>query len=186
MIIVNMLIISISSTIQAKYIFKYQFDVANLDIDRTKPKIELLSIENSNTTDKEHANKSDIITIKIKITDRNLKEVFLNNDYLNIKIDDEYVDYVSIKFDKIEDITDGGIYQIELTNLEGNGTLKVDILEGIAVDTGELRSEVFSINTGVLIENNNNIDDNISNINNNSNVDNGNNINSNFMTFTYE
>ena len=103
-----------------------------------------------------------------------------------LKIDDEYVDYVSIKFDKVEDITDGGIYQIELTNLEGNGTLKVDILEGIAVDTGELRSEVFSINTGVLIENNNNVDDNISNINDNSNVDNGNNINSNFMTFTYE
>lgn len=167
MLIVNMLIISISSTIQAKYIFQYQFDVAKLNIDRTKPKIELLSIENSNTTDKEHANKSDIITIKIKISDRNLKEVFLNNDYLNIKINDEYVDYVSIKSDKIEDITDGGIYQIELTNLEGNGVLKVDILEGTAVDTGELKSEAFEIDTNIFVYNMNN-----------SNKD--------FMIFTYE
>ena len=167
MLIVSMLIISICSAIQAKYIFQYQFDVAKLNIDRTKPKIELLSIENSNTTDKEHANKSDIITIKIKISDRNLKEVFLNNDYLNIKINDEYVDYVSIKSDKIEDITDGGIYQIELTNLEGNGVLKVDILEGTAVDTGELKSEAFEIDTNIFVYNMNN-----------SNKD--------FMIFTYE
>lgn len=167
MLIVNMIIISISSTIQAKYIFQYQFEVAKLNIDRTKPKIELLSTENSNTTDKEHANKSDIIIIKIKITDRNLKEVVLNNDYLNIKINDEYVDYVSIKSDKIEDITDGGIYQIELTNLDGNGVLKIDILEGTAVDTGELKSEAFEIDTNILVDNTDN-----------SNMD--------FMIFTYE
>ena len=180
MLIVNMLIISISSNIQAKYIFQYQFEVAKLNIDRTKPKIELLSIENSNTTDKEHVNKTDIITIKIKITDKNLKDVFLNKDYLNIKINGEDVDYASIKVDKIEDITDGGIYQIELTNLEGNGVLKVDILEGTAVDTGELESEEFEIYTGVLIDNNVNINDN--NINNN----NGDINDINFMTFTYE
>ena len=180
MLIVNMLIISICSAIQAKYIFQYQFDVAKLNIDRTKPKIELLSIENSNTTDKEHVNKTDIITIKIKITDKNLKDVFLNKDYLNIKINGEDVDYASIKVDKIEDISDGGIYQIELTNLEGNGALKVDILEETAVDTGELESEEFEIYTGVLIDNNVNINDN--NINNN----NGDINDINFMTFTYE
>lgn len=175
-----MLIISICSAIQAKYIFQYEFDIANLNIDRTRPQIELLNIDNSNTTDKEHANKTDIITIKIKITDKNLKDVFLNKDYLNIKINGEDVDYASIKVDKIEDISDGGIYQIELTNLEGNGALKVDILEGIAVDTGELESEEFEIYTGVLIDNNVNINDN--NINNN----NGDINDINFMTFTYE
>ena len=67
-----------------------------------------------------------------------------------------------------------------MTNLEGNGVLKVDILEGAAVDTGELKSEEFEIFTGVLIDNNVNIDDN--NINNN----NGDINDINFMTFTYE
>lgn len=178
-----MLMISISSTIQAKYIIQYEFYIANLNIDRTKPQIELLSIENSNTSDKEYANKSDIITIKIKIMDKNLKEVFLNKEYLNVQIDDENVDYATIKFDEIEDITDGRIYQIELTNLEGNGTLKVEILEGVAVDNGELKSKVFEVNTGVLIDNNANIDDNNTTNNNSSNGD-INNIN--FVTFTYE
>ena len=167
-----MFIISMSSTIQAKYIFQHQFDIANLNIDRTKPKIELLSMENSNTISKCHANKSDVIIIKIKVTDKNLKDVFLNKDYLSVKINDENIDDVSIKIDRTEDITDGGIYQIELTNLYGNGGLKVDILEGTVVDTGELKSELFEINTDILVDNNVNTDDN--------------NINSNFITFTYE
>lgn len=167
MLIVSMLIISICSAIQAKYIFQYEFDIANLNIDRTRPKIELLSIDNSNTTDKEHAHKSDIITIKIKISDRNLKDVYLDKEHLNIKLDDKDEDNASIKVDKIEDITYGGIYQIELTKLDGNGALKVNILEGTAVDTGELKSEVFEIDTNIF-------------------VDNMDNSNKKFMIFTYE
>lgn len=172
MLIVSMLIISICSAIQAKYIFQYKFDIANLNIDRTKPQIELLSIENSKQEDKEYVNKSDIVTIKIKITDKNLKDVFLNKDYLKIKIKDVNVDSAKIKSDKIEDIADGGIYQIELTNLKGNGILKVNILEGTVVDTGGLKNEVFEVNTGVLVDNNI--------ISSNNNVD------SNFVIFTYE
>ena len=171
MLIVSMLIISICSAIQAKYIFQYKFDIANLNIDRTKPQIELLSIENSKQEDKEYVNKSDIVTIKIKITDKNLKDVFLNKDYLKIKIKDVNVDSAKIKSDKIEDIADGGIYQIELTNLQGNGIIKVEILEGTAVDIGGLKNELFEVNTGVLVDNN---------IISNNNVD------SNFINFTYE
>ena len=86
---------------------------------------------------------------------------------MNIKINGEDVDYASIKVDKIENITDGGIYQIELTKLDGNGFLKVEILEGIAIDTGELESELYEIDTNILI-------------------DNMGDFNKNFVTFTYE
>ena len=177
---ISMFVILIVSTVQAKYVFQYEFYIANLNIDRTRPKIELVEVTNSNASHEYQANKTDSIIIKIKVTDKNLKDVFLNGEYLNVTINDENVDYACIKVDKIEDITDGGIYQIELTNLEGNGVLKVDILEGAAVDTGELKSEKFEIFTGVLIDNNVNIDDN--NINNN----NGDINDINFMTFTYE
>ena len=67
-----MFVISISTIIQAKYIFQNEFCVANLDIDRTKPKIELLSIQNNNVGYEGYANKTHIITIKLKITDKNL------------------------------------------------------------------------------------------------------------------
>lgn len=148
-----MFVISLSTTIYAKYIFQNEFYIANLNIDRTKPKIELVSISNSNTGYESYANKTHIITIKVKITDKNLKNVFLDKDHVKIKINNKYVNYGNIKCNKIQDITDGGIYQIDLSNLEGNGNLNVDILEGTAVDTGELKNELLEINTNIIIDN---------------------------------
>ena len=66
---------------------------------------------------------------------------------------DEYVEYVDIKIDRIQDITEGGIYKIELSNLEGDGNLKVDILEGTAIDTSELKNDLLEIETNIIIDN---------------------------------
>lgn len=148
-----MFVISISTNIYAKYIFQNEFYIANLNIDRTKPKVELLSINNSNTGYENYANKTHTITIKVKITDKNLKNVMLDKNYVKIKINDKYVNNVNIKSDKIQDIIDGEIYKIELNNLEGNGNLKVDILEGAAVDEGELKNNILEINTNITIDN---------------------------------
>ena len=148
-----MFVISISTTIHAKYIFQNEFYIANLNIDRTKPKVELVNIENTNTAYENYANKTHTITIKVKITDKNMENIILDKDHINIKINDKYVDYVDIKISKAQDITDGGIYQIELSNLEGNGNLKVDILEGTAIDTGKLENELLEIDTNITIDN---------------------------------
>lgn len=152
-LIISMFIISITTTIHAKYIFQNEFYIANLNIDRTKPKIELVDITNNNTGYESYANKTHTITIKVKITDKNLKDVILDKDHVKIKIDDADANYVNIKSRKIQDIADGGIYKIELSNLEGNGNLKVDILEGTTVDTGELKNELLEINTNITIDN---------------------------------
>lgn len=148
-----MFVVSISTTIHAKYIFQNEFYIANINIDRAKPKIKLVSINNSNTGYESYANKTHTIIIKVKITDKNLKDVILDKDHVKIKINDEYVNDADIKSSKIQDITDGGIYQIELSNLDGNGNLKVDILEGTAVDTGELKNELLGINANIAIDN---------------------------------
>ena len=132
---------------------EYEFDIANLNIDRTKPKIELLEITNSSAKNKEIANKDDIVKVKIKITDKNLKDIFLNEEYLNVNVDDEIVKDSSIKIYKLENISDGEIYQIELKKIEGNGFLKLNILEGAVIDKGELKSELLEIDTNILIEN---------------------------------
>ena len=86
-----MFIISVATTINAKYIFQNEFYIASLNIDRTKPKIELVKINNSNTGYESYANKTHTITIKVKITDKNLKDVILDKDHVKIKINDEYV-----------------------------------------------------------------------------------------------
>lgn len=149
----SIFIISISTIIHAKYIFYNEFYIANLNIDRTKPKIELVNITNNNTGYESYANNTNTIKIKVKVTDKNLKDVSLDKDHIKIKINDEYVNNVNIKSNKIEDISDGGIYQIELSNLEGNGNLKVDILEGAIVDNGDLKNELLEINTNITIDN---------------------------------
>ena len=149
----SIFIISISTIIHAKYIFYNEFYIANLNIDRTKPKIELVNITNNNTGYESYANKTHTITIKVKVADKNLKDVSLDKDHVKIKINDSYVNNISIKSNKIENISDGGIYQIELSNLEGNGNLKVDILEGAAVDKGDLKNELLEINTNITIDN---------------------------------
>lgn len=148
-----MFVISISTTIYAKYIFQNEFYIANLNIDRTRPKIELVSINNNNSGYESYANKTHTITIRVKITDKNLKDVILDKDHIKIKINDQYVNNANIKSDKIQDIIDGGIYQFKLSNLEGNGNLKIDILEGTAVDTGGLKNELLEVNTNITIDN---------------------------------
>ena len=149
----SIFIISISTIIHAKYIFYNEFYIANLNIDRTKPKIELVNITNNNSGYESYANNTNIIKIKVKVTDKNLKDVSLDKDHVKIKINDSYVNNISIKSNKIENISDVGIYQIELSNLEGNGNLKVDILEGAAVDKGDLKNELLEINTNITIDN---------------------------------
>lgn len=150
---ISIFIISISTTIHAKYIFQNEFYIANLNIDRTKPKIKLISITNSNSDYESYANKTHTITIKVEITDKNLKDVVLDKEHVRIKINNEYVNCANIKSNKIQDIADGGIYQIEINNLDGNGNLKVDILEGAAVDTSELKNQLLEINTNITIDN---------------------------------
>lgn len=152
-LIISIFIISLSTTIHAKYIFQNEFYIANLNIDRTKPKIELVDIKNSNTGYESYANNTHNITIKVKITDKNLKNVILDKEHVKIKINEEYVNDVNIKSNKIQDITDGEVYEIELKDLNGNGNLKVDILEGTAVDNGELKNELLEINTNITIDN---------------------------------
>lgn len=149
----SIFIISISTIIHAKYIFYNEFYIANLNIDRTKPKIELVNITNNNTGYESYANKTHTITIKVKVADKNLKDVSLDKDHVKIKINDSYVNNISIKSNKIENISDVVIYQIELSNLDGNGNLKVDILEGAAVDKGDLKNELLEINTNITIDN---------------------------------
>ena len=60
-------IICININIYAKYIFDATYTIANIDIDRNPPKIELVSLENTNTGYEKYANQTHTITAKIKV-----------------------------------------------------------------------------------------------------------------------
>ncbi len=145
--------ISIGTIVNAKYVIDDEFCAFNLDIDRTKPKIEILSINNTNTGFENYANKTHIITIQVKIIEKNLKDVFLDKEHIKIKIDNEYTELKNIEVSKINNIQKEEIYEIKLKNIEGNGKLKVEFLEGTAVDKGSLKSEFVQTNTNIIIDN---------------------------------
>lgn len=148
-IILNILIISFCTNIYAKYVVQEEFCIANLNIDRTKPKIELVNISNTNTEYPEYANNEDTINIKIKIIESNIKNVFLDSNHIKAMIDNTQVEEKSIT---ISDLGQN-IYQIQLKNLKENGKLKLDFLEGTAVDKGDLKNEEIMVDTKITIDN---------------------------------
>lgn len=144
---------SISTIVSAKYVIDDEFCAVNLDIDRTKPKIEILSINNTNTGFEEYANKTHTITIQVKIIEKNLKDVFLDKEHIKIKLDNSYIDSETLEISKIENTQNQEIYQIKLKNIDGNGKLKIELLEGTAVDKGNLKNETVEVDTKIIIDN---------------------------------
>lgn len=152
-LLISISIISINTIINAKYIIQNEFNIASLDIDRTKPKIELISITNNNTGYEAYANKTHTIDITVKITDRNLKDIFCDKDHIKVKLDGKYINLENMKFTKTKDLKEEKIYQIQLKNIEENGKLKIEFIEGTAIDIAELKNDKVEFDTNIIIDN---------------------------------
>lgn len=130
-------------------------DVANMNIDRTKPKIELIEIQNTNTNYPKYANKTHTISFKIKVTEKNIGKNNFVKDFFGFKLDENNIniaeDNLSIK--EIESTNEGKIYKIDIKGIIGNGKLSIQIKEGAIIDKGGLKSESQNIQTGITIDN---------------------------------
>ena len=79
--------VSINTISNAKYIMDSTMNVANLNIDQIKPKIELISIQNTNVNYEKYANKAHTISVKLKITEENLKNINLDKNHIDKNTD---------------------------------------------------------------------------------------------------
>ncbi len=152
-IFIIIITILINTVVNAKYVIENKFDVANLDIDRTKPVIELIKIENNNIGYENYANKTHEISITIKIKDKNLDKVFIDKEHTNIKINDKNIQIEGIEFTKLQDSKEEQLYKIKLKNITENGKLKIEFIEGTAIDTGKLENDNTEIDTNITIDN---------------------------------
>ena len=150
--ILGLFIISLSPKVDAKYIFQNEFCIANLNIDRTKPKINLIKISNNNKYPN-YANKTHLVELEIDVIDKNLKDVFLDNNHIKVKVGKEYINNVDLKVTKVKDIENGVKYTIGFVNLERNGFLNIEFIAGTAVDAGGLESENLNVDTKIIIDN---------------------------------
>lgn len=144
-------ILTICSFVNAKYIFENQFTIANINIDRTKPIIKIIDIQNSNTGYENYANKTHTIKIKLEIKEKNIKQINMDTEHIKVKINEKYINTANIKMEKIDNNKE--IYQIELKNLNENGKLTIEILQETAIDLGNLTNDKLELDTHIMIDN---------------------------------
>lgn len=152
-ILISVVLILIGTIVNAKYIIENRFDIANIDIDRTKPIIEIINIENSNIGYENYANKTHKIDITVKIKDKNLEKVFWDKEHVKIKINDKYVEIKNIEFIKLQDLKQEKIYKIKLSNINENGKLGIEVINGTAIDTSKLENDKLEFDTNIVIDN---------------------------------
>ena len=148
-IILILLIINLNSIANAKYIFEFEFDVAYLNIDRTKPIIEYIGVTNTNKDYEKYANKTHEIKVNVKVTEHNIGNDRLESNEVKIKIANKDINKKDIKVNLIMKSGNTYIYEIVLNNLTENGLLKIVIEEGAITDLGGLKNAELSINTGI-------------------------------------
>lgn len=134
----------------AKYIFKYEETVFELDIDRTLPKAEMIQITNTNTDYENYANKTHEILVKIKIYDNHQ----LINHLTDFAIFVNTKENNCTKETKILEQTENYIiYQLKLTDITGDGELFIKIPENSFEDDSKNKMEECLLKTGIFIDN---------------------------------
>lgn len=150
-IITTILLILMQNNISyAKYIFDYEQIIFELDIDRTAPKVEILEITNTNQGYEQYANKTHEILVKIKIYD--------NHQLINHLTD--FVIFVNTKESNctkeikiLEQTENYIIYQLNLTDITGDGELFINIPENSFEDDSKNTMEECLLKTGIFIDN---------------------------------
>lgn len=152
-LVISIVTVSISKIINAKYVIQNEFYVANLNIDRSRPEIELIDVKNTNIGFEGFANQTHTITIRLKIIENNVKNIYFDKEHIKAKVDSNYVETENIKLDKVENSQDEEIYLIQLDKLKSNGSLKIEVLEGTVIDNLGLENELKEIDTKIIIDN---------------------------------
>ena len=121
------------------------------NIDRNKPVISLVSIQNSNIDYLNYAKNTHIITAKIKITDMKI----------NSNIDESKIDIIvnsntnicTKKVENLEKAYEEITFDLLIQNIEGNGLLKIKIPSQFVTDMAGNSSEEIVFDTDINIDN---------------------------------
>lgn len=135
----------------SKYVFDESFIATKIKIDK-KPIIEVLSVSNTNTGYEKYANHSHDITLRVKITEKNIATNHFNQNTIQILVNDTVIN-PSMKIHLISNNNGEIIYDLILSNLTGNGFLSLIFPEGMIVDTFNLKNDFQKFDTGICIDN---------------------------------
>ncbi|MCI8759972.1 MAG: hypothetical protein HFJ34_02430 [Clostridia bacterium] len=136
--------------------------VAQINIDRTKPQIELIDITSSNQDYPNYANSTHLITGHLKLTETNIVKNNLSSEQIKVAVTDKKENIVvnnyliTPNFESFSLISDNGIekiYEFSFTNATSNGTLIIAIPPRIIRDKAGLYNESKTFYTNITIDN---------------------------------
>ena len=153
LIMIFITVISMNTFVYGKYVFEHTSIAAKIDIDRNPPKIELVSISNTNTGYEKYANKSHTIIARVKVIEKNIKENSFNKNTIIVNIENTRVSPEKIEIKEVERTSETIVYDIILKQLNGNGDLVIKIPEGTIIDKSFNVSQEKIINTNITIDN---------------------------------
>ena len=142
-----------SNCVFSKYVIDSQNLVAKINIDRCLPEIQLINIENSNRNYESYANKNHVITLKFKVTEKNILINNFTSNYIKFMLNETFISPSSVKINLLSHINDEMIYTITLSGISGNGILKIYFPEGIIEDQSNQKSKEDIFNTNIKIDN---------------------------------
>ena len=135
----------------SKYILEDTFTPIQINIDQ-KPKLEILSISNTNSGYETYANKTHTITLNVKITEKNITINNFNRDTIQVFVNGEIAS-PSMNIQLLSDINGELVYQLTLSNLTGNGILQIVFPQGIIQDSSQQKSDLLQYTTNIIIDN---------------------------------
>ena len=121
------------------------------NIDKEKPYIELIKINNSNSNKK--ANYNHELIFRIKIIEKNIIENNLNAKNVDVKIENNITSPKNLKVNKISQEEDGIIYDIVISGIYENGKLSIVIKDSIIMDIGNLYNDKKVIESQITLDN---------------------------------
>ena len=152
-LIIFVALLGINTAVYGKYVIEYTNTIANIDIDRNPPKIEMLNIENTNTGYEKYANQTHTITAKIKVTEKNIIQNNFNKDNVQILIGGQVQNIPNMEISQIEKGNDYIIYKVVLQKILGDGILEIKVNAGTIIDKSNNQNKETKIATGITIDN---------------------------------
>ncbi len=146
-------LIFIQASSFGKYIFEESFTIANLNIDRSPPEIEVIKIQNNNIGYEAYANKTHEIRVRVSTKKKDVKVNNFKPENIEIFVANQKNTTAKMSLQQIQTQDENLVYEIILTGIEGNGKLTLKLKEGIVIDFSENKTKEKIVDTGILIDN---------------------------------
>lgn len=136
----------------AKYVIEYTSVIADIKIDRVKPKFEMVQALTENE-ERVYTNGKQEITINVKEIESNLKTDNFNKENVKILVNNNEIIPEEYEIQYKEKVENTINYELKLSGIEENGTLKIKVLEGTTIDIAGNMNEETILDPYIIIDN---------------------------------